>query len=45
MIDRLKTVDGAEYQTELDSFWELPEAEESAMGCEKNLSWAQTWLN
>ena len=45
LIDHLETVDGAEQRTGLDFFREIPDAEENAMECEKNLSWAQSWLN
>jgi hypothetical protein len=39
----LTTVDELKRHSGVDSFWQLPNAEEGAMEAAKDLAWAQSW--
>jgi len=45
LIDHLTTVDAIEQRTHLDFFWQLPDAEESALESVDHASWVQGWCN
>jgi hypothetical protein len=44
-MSHLAAVREIEWRSELNLFWQLPDAEEEVMEGAEDLAWAQSWVN